>query len=141
MAAALTPSVPDELAPVPDEDLPSAETASAYADWREQIAVCYRLVKAERAGEIRGRRPRLLDERGIHPLSYEWGKAQRIWAGVLFALDRSAKPGGATEVAVLADSLYIDLARIRAVGRRAAEREFAEALRSTDETGEVDPWG
>jgi hypothetical protein len=42
--------------------------------WCEAVCQHYTLAKGERLGELRGRRPRTIDERGLHPLSLEVGR-------------------------------------------------------------------
>jgi hypothetical protein len=42
--------------------------------WCEAVCHHYTLAKGERLGELRGRRPRTIDERGLHPLSLEVGR-------------------------------------------------------------------
>lgn len=40
----------------------------------EKIREAYQIARGERLAELRGHRPRLLDDRGIHPYSYLWGQ-------------------------------------------------------------------
>ena len=113
-----------------DEDL-----VRAYVAWQEQIVRIYRLVKGERAGEIRGRRPKLFDDRGLHPVSYEIGKAEQIWADrvipalrAMIATDAAVVGDEASAEAGFAASFYLpfSIGSIRGAARRAAEIEFAD---------------
>lgn len=124
-----------------DEDL-----VRAYIAWQEQIVRIYRLVKGERAGEIRGRRPKLFDDRGLHPVSYEIGKAEQIWGDrvipalrTMIASDAAVAGAEASAEAGFAASFYLPFAigPIRGAAKRAAEEEFAA------EVGErgAEAWG
>lgn len=50
----------------------------AFKRWSEKLREAYLLARGERLAELRGHRPRLLDERGIHPYSYAWGQVDML---------------------------------------------------------------
>jgi len=113
-----------------DEDL-----VRAYGAWAEQIVRVYRLVKGERAGEIRGRRPRTFDDRGLHPVSYEIGKAEQIWGDRVIPAYWAGwtKAWGDEENAQLGERAFAEefylpfsIGSIRGAARRAAEAEFSD---------------
>lgn len=112
-----------------DEDL-----VRAYGAWAEQIVRVYRLVKGDRSGEIRGRRPKAFDDRGLHPISFEFGKAEQIWGDrvipavrAMIASDPAVAGDEASAEAGFAASFYLPFAigPIRGAAKRAAEWEFA----------------
>lgn len=43
-------------------------------EWCQAVSRYHSLARGERLGELRGRRVRLLDDRGLHPLSLEIGR-------------------------------------------------------------------
>ena len=51
------------------------EATGIFNAWVEALRECYMLARGERLGELRGRRVKLLDERGLHPFSVAWGRA------------------------------------------------------------------
>jgi len=48
--------------------------AHAIVLWCEAVRALYNLARSERRAELEGRRSRLLDSRGLHPLSLEVGR-------------------------------------------------------------------
>lgn len=46
--------------------------------WCRALHVFYALARGERLGELNGRRSRLIDERGLHPLSVEVGRVMAL---------------------------------------------------------------
>lgn len=126
------PQFPDDEDLGGDEDL-----IRAYTGWAEQIVRVYRMVKGERAGEIRGRRPKLFDDRGLHPISYEIGKAEQIWGDrvipalrTMIASDAAVVGDEASAEAGFAASFYLpfSIGSIRGAAKCAAEEEFADAV-------------
>lgn len=63
-----------------DSLTPALETVGMVKDvsLREKLMEAYRLARGERLAELHGRRPRLLDDRGIHPYSYVWGHVDAL---------------------------------------------------------------
>lgn len=146
MRSAATRNPSPLLPPFPtDEELGDDEALiAAVAAWAERIVTVYRLLKGDRAGEIRGRRPRLLDDRGLHPVSYGWGRAEQIWADRVLPAYRAGWERAWEGVehlddgeAAFAEAFYLpfSLGALRQAARADAEGEFAESIRE-----EVDPW-
>jgi hypothetical protein len=50
------------------------DEADIIKAWCEAVHQHYIIARGERLGELRGRRPRTIDERGLHPLSLEVGR-------------------------------------------------------------------
>jgi hypothetical protein len=50
--------------------------AQVIEEWCSALSNFYSLVRGERLGELRDRRSRLLDNRGLHPASLEIGRIQ-----------------------------------------------------------------
>jgi len=88
--------------------------------WLEALSDAYHLAKGERLGELRGRRVKLLDERGMHPYSMAWGR--------IFACE-SLLPG---LVAARLSEPPTDPVHLRRVAQRDAESAFREQLLSGD---------
>ena len=84
--------------------------------WLAALSECYHLAKGERLGELRGRRVKLLDARGLHPYSLAWGR--------VLALEKQ-HPG--LSAARLSDP-PTDPVRLRRVAQRDAERAFYDEL-------------
>lgn len=80
-------------------------------EWAESLEAAYREAKAARSRELRGRRGKSFDDRGLHPYSVEVGRVQAIEA----ALDDVIPP----------EALLDPLALWRA-GRDDAEADFAD---------------
>ena len=101
---------PGSRSPDPEETL--------TALWLEATRECYLLAKAERLGELKGKRIKLLDARGMHPYSVAWGR--------VLALEELLP---ALAGARLADP-PTDPVHLRRVAQRDAESEFHELLRA-----------
>lgn len=80
--------------------------------WLEALRECYRLAKGERSHQLRGRRIKFMDGRGVHPLSEAFGRQ-----AALFAL------------AELPAELAVDMVTIRREAELDAEDDFAEEVR------------
>jgi len=55
---------------------------AALEAYCQRLRDLYLMAKADRLGELRGRRSRLLDDQGLHPWSIVWGEAMGL--AVLF---------------------------------------------------------
>jgi len=51
-----------------------------YDQWKEAVNAAYHIARGERLGELRGRRPRTFDARGLHPFSTEVGRIMALKA-------------------------------------------------------------
>lgn len=52
----------------------------AYDAWKEAVDAAYQIARGERLGELRGRRPKTFDRRGLHPFSTECGRIMALQA-------------------------------------------------------------
>ena len=87
--------------------------------WLSYLTDAYRVSRGERLGELRGKRSKLLDARGLHPLSEAWGGAHALervlpWLGELRAGD-----GGEVDCHPVT---------LRRIAYQDAEAAFAEEL-------------
>lgn len=133
-----------------DEDL-----VRAYGLWAEQIVRVYRLVKTRRSAQIRDEAMYATDERGLDPVSYEFGRAEQIWGDRVLSAYRGGfarawvgnKPpasGFALGEQAFAADFYMpfSIGPLRRAAKRSAEEEFARSIRSAADNPEeeVDPW-
>lgn len=86
--------------------------------WLEGLRDAYYLAKGERIGELRGRRVKLLDDRGMHPYSVAWGR--------VYALE-ALRPE--LQSARLSDP-PVDPVQLRRVAQRDAEGAFYSAIQN-----------
>jgi hypothetical protein len=80
--------------------------------WLEAVRECYRLSKAERSHQLRGRRIKFMDGRGVHPLSEAFGRQTALFT-----------------LAELPAELAVDMPTIRREAELDAEADFAEEVR------------
>jgi hypothetical protein len=106
-----------------DEDLGDAIAQEILDAWLDALRDCYMLAKGERSGELRGRRVKLLDDRGLHLYSLAWGRALAC-EHLLPALQRARLSDPAA-----------DPVSLRRMAQRDAERAFYDEVRSG-----ADPW-
>jgi hypothetical protein len=95
----------------------SASKDAVYDAWVEALRDAWHLARGERLGELRGRRQKLLDERGMHPYSLAWGRAMACEQ--LLPELQSAR---------LADP-PVDPVLMRRLAQRDAEQSFESELR------------
>lgn len=114
----------------------------ALQTWAEVVREAFLLARGTRLGELRGRRrERLIDERGLHPFSLVWGRAQVLLpAFVLDDQERGAAKLAELGVEILRSDLSgkieIGPVEIRQAARIDAERIFREEIIEAWKEGE-----
>lgn len=93
---------------------PTTSTELAWEHLQRSAREAYLIARGERLAELRGRRPRTFDDRGLHPYSYVAGEAAAYARGL-----------GDPELVELA---WPDPLALRAAARIDAEREHRERL-------------
>lgn len=93
---------------------------NVWEQWIAELRHAYRLAKGERAAELRaGKRPKLLDDRGLHPYSEVWGR--------IIMLEGSAE---IADVIANAPELFeCSPSSLRRVAHQDAHEEFVREIR------------